>query len=191
MTNKEKILHAAYTMIYKNGYGQTSVDEIIRKAGVSKSNFYYHFRSKQLLGLEVLEMRIDNYVSEVLDKTLSNNDLSPLKRLHSFYDKVISIHENDKCRHGCPFGNLAIELSSKNSSFRKRLEQFFELWKQKIQNCLQEGVRIGEFSDKFDTAISSELILSHLQGAILMTKTYKQINPLDNGSKEIINLLKA
>ncbi len=191
MTNKEKILQTAYTMIHQNGYEQTSVDDIIRKAGVSKSNFYYHYRSKQVLGLAVLEKRIENYVADVLEKTLTNERLSPLKRLDSFYEEVISIHQSNKCRYGCPFGNLALELSAKNNRFRKRLEEFFQFWQQNIESCLQEGVRIGEFSDKFNTRIFSELILSHLHGAVLMTKTYKRINPLETGSKEIINLLKA
>ncbi|NIP31396.1 MAG: TetR family transcriptional regulator [Candidatus Dadabacteria bacterium] len=191
MTSKEKILRTAYTMIHQNGFERTSVDEIIRKAGVSKSNFYYHFRTKQMLGLAVLDMRIENYTAEILGKTLLDENLSPLKRLASFYEKVISLHVDYECRYGCPFGNLAIELSAKNNRFRKRLEEFFGFWQQTIESCLSEGVKIGEFSDKINVQVFSELILSHLQGAILMTKTYKRINPLERGSKEIINLLKA
>jgi len=191
MKNKDKILQTAYKMIYKNGYEQTSVDQIIAKAGVSKSNFYYHFPCKEVLGLAVLEKRIENYVKNVLEPTLSNENLTPYNRLSSFYDQVIGLHENSNCRYGCPFGNLAIELSAKNNKFRLRLEEFFEYWRQRIEHCLAEGIKAGEFSDRFDSQIFSELILSHLHGAVLMSKTYKKINALEKGSKEIINLLKA
>lgn len=191
MKNKDKILQTAYKMIYKNGYEQTSVDQIIAKAGVSKSNFYYHFPSKEMLGLAVLEKRIENYVKNVLEPTLSNQNLTPYNRLASFYEKVIGLHESSNCRYGCPFGNLAIELSAKNNNFRQRLEEFFEFWRLRIEQCLAEGIKAGQFSDRFDSQIFSELILSHLHGAVLMSKTYKKINALEKGSKEIINLLKA
>jgi TetR/AcrR family transcriptional repressor of nem operon len=191
MTNREKILQAAYKTIYQNGYEKTSVDELIRKAGVSKSNFYYHFRSKESLGIAVLDLRIEQYVNEIINTTLVNKRLTPLKRLESFYSKVATFHKKNECKYGCPFGNLASELSGKNQRFRKKLEAFFEQWQQQIEFCLKDGIDDKEISNKLDPKVLSELILAHLQGAILMSKTYKQINPLEKGSKEIINLLKA
>ena len=191
MTSKDKILKVAYGLIHEKGYEDTSVDEIISKAGISKSNFYYHFKTKQDLGLCVLELRIDNYVKYILNTTLLNKSLNPLERLDRFYSRIISLHEENKCRFGCPFGNLAAELSSKNDLFRKKLEGFFIFWQQQIEDCLKEGIKSGQFSDKFNPGIFSEIILSHLQGAVLMSKTFMNINPLKKGSKEIINLLRA
>lgn len=191
MTNKDKIIQVAYRMIHENGYEQTSVDEIISKAGISKSNFYYHFKTKQEMGMAVLELRINKYITDILGNTLANDGLSPLQRLDSFYNKVISIHQDNKCSFGCPFGNLAVELGAKNNRFRKRLEQFFIYWQGAIEKCLNEGIRLGEFTDKYSPEIFSGIILSHLQGAVLMSKTFKTITPLEKGAKEIINLLKA
>ena len=191
MTNKEKILQVAYKMIYQSGYEKTSVDELIRKAGVSKSNFYYHFRSKESLGIAVLDLRIEKYVNEIINTTLANKQLTSLKRLESFYSKVAEFHKKNECRYGCPFGNLASELSSKNRRFRKKLEAFFEKWQEQIEFCLKDGIDNKEISSKFNPKLLSELILAHLQGAILMSKTYNRISPLEKGSKEIINLLKA
>ena len=191
MTNKEKILKVAYKIIYENGYNKTSVDEIISKAKISKSNFYYYFKSKESLAIAVLDLRIEQYVSEIINETLTNNKLTPLKRLESFYNKVVKFHKKNECKYGCPFGNLANELSGKNHKFRKRLAAFFEQWREKIELCLKDGIENKEFSDKFNPKLFSEIILAHLEGAILMSKTYKQINPLEKGSKEIINLLKA
>ncbi len=191
MTNREKILKVAYKIIYENGYNKTSVDEIISKAKISKSNFYYYFKSKESLAIAVLDLRIEQYVNEIINETLTNNKLTPLKRLEGFYSKVVKFHKKNECKHGCPFGNLANELSSKNHKFRKTLAAFFEQWREKIELCLKDGIENKEFSDKFNPKLFSEIILAHLEGAILMSKTYKRINPLEKGSKEIINLLKA
>ena len=191
MTNKEKILKVAYKVIYENGYNKTSVDQIISKAKISKSNIYYYFKRKESLAIAVLDLRIEQYVNEIINETLMNNKLTPLKRLESFYNKVVKFHKKNECKYGCPFGNLANELSSKNHKFRKKLAAFFEQWREKIELCLKDGIEKKEFSDKFNPKLFSEIILAHLEGAILMSKTYKQINPLEKGSKEIIKLLKA
>ena len=191
MTNREKILKVAYKLIYENGYNQASVDGIISKAKISKSNFYYHFKSKESLAIAVLDLRIEQYVNEVINETLTNNKLTPLKKLESFYNKVVKFHKKNECKYGCPFGNLASEMSSKNHRFRKKLEAFFEQLREKIELCLKDGIEKKEFSDKLNPKLFSEIILSHLEGAILISKTFKRINPLEEGSREIINLLKA
>jgi len=191
MTNREKILKVAFKLIYETGYNQASVDGIISKAKISKSNFYYHFKSKESLAIAVLDLRIEQYINEVINVTLTNNELTPLKRLESFYDKVVKFHKKNECKYGCPFGNLASEMSSKNHRFRKMLEAFFKQWREKIELCLKDGIEKKEFSDKLDPKKFSEIILAHLQGAVLISKTCKQINPLEEGSREIINLLKA
>ena len=53
--SKERLLASARELIHENGFQQTSVDEILKKSGVTKSNFYYHFKSKEELGLIILE----------------------------------------------------------------------------------------------------------------------------------------
>ena len=55
MGNREKLLEAATSILGRNGYQATSVDEILESARVAPSNFYYHFKSKEELAIEVLE----------------------------------------------------------------------------------------------------------------------------------------
>ena len=55
----EKILQAAFTVLSKQGYENTSVKEIAEEAGVAQGLVHYHFKSKQLLVLAVLEFVCD------------------------------------------------------------------------------------------------------------------------------------
>ena len=51
---REKILQAAFTVLSRQGYENTSVKEIAEEAGVAQGLVHYYFKSKQLLVLEVL-----------------------------------------------------------------------------------------------------------------------------------------
>jgi TetR/AcrR family transcriptional repressor of bet genes len=51
----EKILQAAFTVLSRQGYENTSIKDIAEEAGVAQGLVHYHFKSKQLLVLAVLE----------------------------------------------------------------------------------------------------------------------------------------
>ena len=56
---KLELLKIAYEMFVSKGYENTSVDEIIEKAGIAKGTFYYHFKSKEQMLEEVIDMMLD------------------------------------------------------------------------------------------------------------------------------------
>ena len=52
--NREKILQAAFTVLSRMGYQNTSIKEIAEEAGVAQGLIHYYFKSKQQLVLAVL-----------------------------------------------------------------------------------------------------------------------------------------
>jgi TetR/AcrR family transcriptional repressor of nem operon len=189
--SKEKILASAKELFHENGFQQTSVDEILKKSGVTKSNFYYHFKSKEELGLVILERLIGQYEADVLEKTLGDKSLGPSERLVEFYNSVRTFHRDLQNPKGCPFGNLAIEMSGSNENFRENLSAFFNSWEKVIEGCIREGMSTGDFRGDLPPGVVAQLILSHLEGAIMMVKTHRSIEPLSSGSETILRLLRA
>jgi TetR/AcrR family transcriptional repressor of nem operon len=189
--SKERILASAKELFHEYGFQQTSVDEILKKSGVTKSNFYYHFKSKEELGLIILQRFITLYESDVLIKTLGNKSLSPSGRLVEFYNSVKTFHINLENPRGCPFGNMAIEMSGSNENFREKLSAFFNSWEKIIEECINEGMNTGDFRGDLPPGVVAQLILSHLEGAIMMVKTHRSLEPLSSGSETIMRLLKA
>jgi TetR/AcrR family transcriptional repressor of nem operon len=57
------ILQKAFELIYVNGYQTTSVDDIIATTKVTKGAFYYHFKTKDEMGIAI--------INEILKPTLS------------------------------------------------------------------------------------------------------------------------
>src|SRR5216683_2470843 len=186
MKSKEKIIQIATHLFHKNGYQKTTVDEIAETTGVTKSNLYYHFKSKEELALETLDMRMKQFESEVILSTLGELSLSPKKRLQQLYDRIANFHNSLKYRYGCPFGNLAIEMSDVSEKFRKRLSVFFRNWEKAIEKCIDAGIREGEFRRDINPKLVAQLILSHVEGAIMLVKTHKTLEPLSAGAKVVL-----
>ncbi len=59
VTEKEKILHFTHAKFITEGFYKTSMDEIAKDLHMSKKTIYKHFVSKEVLLVEVCDLRID------------------------------------------------------------------------------------------------------------------------------------
>lgn len=76
---KRELIKIAYELFITKGYENTSVDEIIAKAGIAKGTYYYHFESKEQMLEEVVNMMIDDGVERA--KQVVNSNLNPEQKL--------------------------------------------------------------------------------------------------------------
>lgn len=63
MTKKEKTEATAKELFWKHGFKKVSIDEICKKASVSRKTFYTYYPNKQALVLSILE----SLTNEMLD----------------------------------------------------------------------------------------------------------------------------
>ena len=57
LSARERILHTAYRLFYRDGIRATGIDAVIADARVTKVTFYRHFPSKDALIIAFLELR--------------------------------------------------------------------------------------------------------------------------------------
>jgi AcrR family transcriptional regulator len=76
---------AAARLFAARGYEATTVEDIVRAAGVSKPMLYRHFESKQELHMRLLERRRDELAAAPLDSFLGAQG-SPGERLPAMID---------------------------------------------------------------------------------------------------------
>jgi TetR/AcrR family transcriptional repressor of nem operon len=175
---RAQILDAAAQLISERGYAQTSVDDVIRTAGLcGKGHFYYHFKSKEELGYAVLNRQFERFAEQGL-AVLRDPMIDPLERLFLFIDSLVTLQAERGCR-GCSssFGRLASELADANEGFRKRIEMVFERWAAQIQSLLWE--MRPQLHDGVDTARVARFIIATLEGAVLMSRVKREIDVME------------
>lgn len=70
-SKKEVILNTAENLFYQHGFHAVGVKSILNEVGVAPMTMYYHFKSKEVLIIEILkrrEMRYFDFMEEVIDK---------------------------------------------------------------------------------------------------------------------------
>jgi TetR/AcrR family transcriptional regulator, transcriptional repressor for nem operon len=186
--NRERILDAAAQLFHRRGFQPTSLDEIVDASGVCRSNLYYHFASKEALGLAVLDRLAERFGVAVIEETLRDERVSARERLERFLAAVTDGLETGACRRGCPFGNLAAELAGDHPKFRERLSDLFRRWEKAVAACLRDGVRCGQFRSDLDIDRVATALVSQFEGAVLLSKTYGHTGPVQAAQATLILL---
>lgn len=190
-TIKDGIISVAARIIHVKGYNSTSVDDVLREAGIGKGNFYYYFKSKEDLGYAILDRAIRSFVERTLDPCFSDPHGNRLKQVRRFLDSVRETQRERKCVGGCPMGNLASELSDVHEGFRARLAEVFTLWRARLTQALEEGQARGDVSADCRPAATAQFVVASLEGAILMTKVSRDIRVMElcvNELKQYLSL---
>ena len=176
-TRRDEILDAAARLISRQGFTHTSVEDVIREAGLSgKSHFYHYFKSKDALGFEVLDRQFGRFTERGL-AILREPMIEPLDRLALFIDTLVALQRERGARNGSPFGNLVGELADSHEGFRRRLDVVFERWAQQLQALLWE-LR-DQLRDGVDAARLARFIIAALEGGMLMTRVARDATVME------------
>ncbi|MCU7904401.1 MAG: TetR/AcrR family transcriptional regulator [Candidatus Thiodiazotropha sp. (ex Epidulcina cf. delphinae)] len=107
-TLRLRIIAAADELFYQQGYENTSFSDIADVVGISRGNFYYHFKSKDEILDAVIDARITRF-KEMLNEW-DKKTTDPKQRLHYYID-MQSRNQEKIISHGCPVGSLCTELA--------------------------------------------------------------------------------
>ena len=159
---REQIVGSAADLIWRRGYSRTSVDDIIRNAGICKGTFYHHFTSKESLGLAVIDDWTAHFASRIQARL--SDDASPVENLHAILDAIVSVQEEGGYL-GCPLGRLALEMGDVSENFRIRLQGAFNDMRGLFSAHLQQSGMSKEEADEH-----GRYMLATLEGALMLNK---------------------
>lgn len=168
-----QILDAAAELIAEKGFIQTSVDDVIQRAGLSgKSHFYHYFKSKDALGHEVLARQFDLLGDRGL-AILREPTIEPIERLQVFIDSVVAMQVERGLRGGSPFGALASDMAEQDEGFRVRIARVFRGWIDEIAGLLRQAE--DRLEEGVDPVRLARFIVATLEGATTMARMKRDV----------------
>lgn len=167
---RERVIDAAASLINARGLAGTSVGDIIKATGVKKGNLYFHFESKEAIGIAVLEKARKEYFAYLAKNARGDG---PLERLNGMIDAVVRFHRKTGFTGGCIFGNTALETGDTNPRFAAFVRGVFDEWAQLIEGLLADAREVREIAETIEPAAFARLVVAALEGGIMMARLSK------------------
>lgn len=174
---RDRLLDAGVKALLNSGYAGTSVDEIVKGAGVPKGSFYYYFDSKEMLAREAVGRYAE--FDQPLRETLTDGDGKALIRLRRYFESHLAYFEAKSFADGCLFANLALELADDSDTVRKALDTRLRDWTSTIATVLEEAKRDGNLAASADEKMLAAYLVNGWEGAVLRMRVEKSAAPLE------------
>lgn len=162
-TTHDLIIEAADRLFYQQGFGHTSFSDIADSVGISRGNFYYHFKSKDEILNAVIESRIAR-TQQMLDAWAAEAK-NPVDRIHKFIDMLVA-NQTKIMNNGCPVGTLCVELAKLDHACRGRANDLFTLFRTWLSGQFEQ------LGCEEDADAKAMYLLVHSQGIATLTNAF-------------------
>lgn len=125
-TTRLQIIEAADRLFYEKGFEATSFADIAAVVGLSRGNFYYHFRTKDEILGAVIEHRLSK-TKEMLDAWEAGAGTAA-ERIRSFIH-ILIVNQAKIMAYGCPVGTLCNELAKLDHIAKNDAAKLFTLFR--------------------------------------------------------------
>ncbi len=170
--DREDILWAAAEVLHRNGYDSTTMKDIAAQVNLTAASLYHHFKNKDFLLLNVLELGLDFTIEKL--ETVANADLSNAEKLAGMIrSHVVCVTGNVAVGAAMVFeirSLLNASLSSKigddtfMEEFVARRNQFFarrDYFEGLFRDTIQAGMDTGEFREVDAATVTRAMMGAH------------------------------
>jgi TetR/AcrR family transcriptional repressor of lmrAB and yxaGH operons len=183
LDSKGKTLAAAADLFRRQGYFGTALQDILAAAGSPRGSLYFHFPDgKEQIGAAALKLAGDaNARAIALAASASETAEAFLLRLI----RGMAAHlEASGFTDGCPIATTALETAARSEILRGAARGAFQTWESEIRRGLE---RFG--TDPGDAEAIATAALSQLEGALLLARTYRSLEPMRRAERALSLLL--
>lgn len=182
-STRDRLVGAAARLFQERGYAATGLAEILSLSGAPKGSLYHYFPGgKEDLAIAAAELagaRFRQSLTHEMEAASSTPDL-----VRRFGARLAGWLEQSGFTKGCPLATLALEQAPHSPALSETLAELFAGWQAVLESRLAvDGVAATRRAEL------ATLILSGLEGALILARVQKSSAPLDRSVAALSRLI--
>lgn len=184
--DSNEALHQAMKVFWHKGYEATSVTDLLKATGLSKSSLYATFGGKRDLFLAAFDSYRDARKQEARD-VLSQSPAR--KAIEQFYRLILEGAKVEEFSNGCMSINQAVEMAPHDEDVRVRVKQDFQFMEKALAQTIERGRDDGSIKSHKGARALARILVVAFPGLQVMTRAKCNQERLDEALDLILSLL--
>ena len=181
---REHMIETTASLVHRQGFHGTSLNEILAESGAPRGSLYYHFPGgKEELVLEATRQGVAS-VTQLLKEVLTDSpDLADGVR--AFVEAAAHVLRDSRFVFGCPVAPIVLD-SPESSALAEICQEAFEEW----QQVLVEGLSSGGIERGRAESLATVVVCA-LEGGLILARARRDIAPLDAIAEELASMAQS
>lgn len=174
---RKQMIRSTALLIRERGVEGTSFADVIEHSGAPRGSIYHHFPEGKPELIEEATRFGSEYIARMLSKDISTRE--PRSVVRRFAQSWRGLLKDGGFAAGCPLVAVAVDGSHMKAA-REAAGDGFERWVDLLTDSFAErGV------DRRRARSVATLVISSVEGAIVLARAEQSIAPLDRVTKEL------
>jgi AcrR family transcriptional regulator len=177
------MLVSAAEVLRERGAAGVTIDEILARSGAPRGSVYYHFpEGRNQILTEALQYA-GEAITEVIDEAATNGGLYLVRRFVEFWKDLLV--ESDFTA-GCPVVAAAIGSADEEPQLGTVAGSIISHWRDALTRAF-----IADGFDKSDAASLAIMCIASLEGAVVLCRSTRLVDPLLDVAGQLEFLIKS
>ncbi|WP_207312548.1 TetR/AcrR family transcriptional regulator [Lentzea alba] len=179
---KQRMLDSAVLLLRERGAAGVTVDAVLAHSGAPRGSVYHHFpggRNEMVLGAV---RQAGDYIATVVSESAAEGDVQQMvHRLVAFWKRALT--KTDYAA-GCPVAAMAMDSRHLVPGAGDMVREIFAQWHAGLAEALSGSGFEPPRAQRLAT-----LVVSAIEGAIILCRAHRDLGPLDDVLVELAPLL--
>jgi TetR/AcrR family transcriptional repressor of nem operon len=180
-----QILDVAEQLVQVRGFNAFSYADVAGELGLTNAALHYHFPTKSALGEALIAHYAIRFIG-ALDE-IDESDADPVRKLDAYADLYAGVLRNQRM---CLCGMLAAEHETLSAGMQGAVADFFEGNEHWLAEVLKKGRDDGVLSFAGSPLEEARSIVSGLEGALLIARSFGDIKRFKSATSHILSALR-
>jgi len=163
ITTRQGIAAAAKNLFSTHGYSQTTIDDIITAAGVTKGAFYHYFKSKEAVCAEIIDSVQGEYqnIFESVPK-----ESNPLEKLKAVIKQILDLNSSGQWVNCKLILRLSCETHLLQTPVKQKLDTFWKWYIDQYRQLITQCRDLNLTGNRLSAQQQVDFIVSILTGNV-------------------------
>jgi TetR/AcrR family transcriptional repressor of lmrAB and yxaGH operons len=181
---REHMIETTASLVHRQGFHGTSLNEILEQSGAPRGSLYYHFPGgKEELVLEAARQGVAS-VTQLLKEVLTGSP-NLADGVRAFVEAAAHVLRDSGFVFGCPVAPIVLD-SPESSALAEVCQEALEEWQQVLVEGLgSAGIERGRAESL------ATMIVCGLEGGLILARARRDIAPLDAVADEFASMVRS